>query len=72
MTVDDLEVKTSDSDATMATYDFPGTGTFSVGESAELTNCTYDEPVEGKVITVYIIHVPSGQKIFSSSTVVVH
>jgi len=70
LAVNDLEIQASDSDTTMATYAFPGTGTFSVGEQAILENCTYNEPVEGKVITVKIIYVPSGGMFYRASIVV--
>lgn len=70
MDVDDLEIMASISDGTMTTLDFPGTGTFSVGDDSTATYAYGPNP-QGKVITVYIIHVPSKQKIFSSATVVV-
>ena len=44
--------------------------TFTVGESGSISY-TYTGVETGYVLTVYIIHKPSSQKIFSSSTVVV-
>lgn len=68
----DLQVMASSSPTAMNTYTFPpGTGTFSVGGSETLTDCAYSDNSKNKVVTVFIIHVPSKQKIFSSSSVVV-
>jgi len=43
---------------------------FTVGESGSITY-TYDNVADGTVLTVYIIHVPSKQKLFSAINVVV-
>ena len=76
LAIKDLQVQTS-TPATasgMTTYDF-GTlmstsGTFSIGGKLTSTNIGYTG-VTGQVVTVYIIHKPSKEKIFSSSTVAV-
>jgi FlaG/FlaF family flagellin (archaellin) len=61
----------SDSTGTMITVTLsPSSGTLSVGGVAYATY-TYGPSPTGKAITVYIIHEPSKQKMFSSSTVVV-
>jgi flagellin-like protein len=72
LVADDLEVQVSNSAATMATG-LPfgtGTGTFKIGDKITMF-CDYDSDPTGKAITVYIIHKPSKQKLFSSSTVIV-
>jgi len=56
---------------TMTSVDFLGSGTFSAGDSITATY-DYGAPVPaGTVITVFIVHLPTRQKIFSSSTIVV-
>ena len=69
----DLQIKATDA-TNMATIDNLeplGVGaTFTVGESGSITYAYVGVDI-GDVLTVYIIHVPSKQKIFSSSTVVV-
>jgi len=70
LAVSDLEVMASKDSENMATYPFPGTGTFSVGMNAIVT-CSYSPDVTNQVVTVFIIHKPSKQKLFSSSNVVV-
>ena len=67
--VADLEIKASKS-AGIATFDFPGEGTFSAGDTTTATY-TYGPNPQGKLITVNIIHKPSNQKIFSSSEIFV-
>jgi hypothetical protein len=71
LAIADLEIQASSSATTMTTIAFPGSGTFSVGSQVTTGNIAYSPDVTGQVITVYIIHVPSNEKIFSSSTVVV-
>jgi hypothetical protein len=70
LSVSDLEIMASMDSENMATYAFPGTGTFSVGMKTTIT-CTYAGNVTSQVVTVYIIHKPSKEKIFASSTVAV-
>jgi parallel beta-helix repeat protein len=70
LSVNDIEIQASDSSTTMATYAFPGTGTFSVGMNAVLT-CTYSPDCTNQYVTVHIIHKPSNQKIFTSSIILV-
>jgi len=70
LSISDLEIMASMNSENMATYPFPGTGTFSVGMQTTIT-CSYSPDVTGLVVTVYIIHNPSKQKIFASSTVAV-
>jgi flagellin-like protein len=72
LVIKDLQVMASDSASTKATYLFPGTGAlFSVGSTATLT-CSYAPDVTNKVVSVYIIHKPSKQKIFSAKYVTVN
>jgi hypothetical protein len=68
----DLEIQASNSATTMQTgLTFTtSTGTFKVGDSVKI-HCTYSGSSAGKAVTVYIIHTPSQQKLFSSSGVVV-
>ena len=69
LVVKDLQVMASSSASTMATYPFPGSGAlFSIGSTAVLT-CSYTGNVTNKVVSVYIIHKPSRQKIFSAKYV---
>lgn len=63
----DLKVKAIDSTEVENTK--IGTGTFSVGDDKNVIMGL--DTKDGDVITVYIIHEPSKQKIFSSSSVVV-
>jgi flagellin-like protein len=73
----DLEVQASDSNGTMRVISpmtvSPVGTTFTVGGKA--TTLTYQYAVGvtavGKAITVYVIHKPSKQKMFSSATVIV-
>lgn len=69
LAVADLEIRASKS-AGIATFDFPSEGTFSAGDTTTATY-TYGPDPQGKVITVQIIHVPSNQRIFSSSDIFV-
>jgi flagellin-like protein len=62
----DLEIKVDDETKSFPTVD----PTLTVGESITIEMHTTAADV-GDVLTVYIIHVPSKQKIFSSSSVVV-
>jgi len=71
LAVVDLQVLASDSATTFRTYDFPGTGTFSVGNKITLTNCSYRGNVENKVVSVFIIHKQTKLKILSATSVVV-
>jgi hypothetical protein len=68
----DLEIQASSSATTMQTgLTFTTTlGTFRVGDRVTI-HCTYSGSSAGKAVTVYIIHKPSKQKMFSSSSVVV-
>jgi hypothetical protein len=70
LAVNDLDIQASDSSTTMAAYAFPGTGTFSVGMNAVLT-CTYSPDCTNQVVTVYIIHKPSNEKVFISWSIAV-
>jgi len=74
LVVADLEINASNSLDEMVTIDgteITGVGSmFSVGETGSVAY-TYGPDPEGKVITIHIIHVPSKQKIFSSSSIVV-
>ena len=74
LVVADLQVKVSDNaGGLVTTEDIPsGVGTtFTVGESGTITSAYGGGLEPGDVLTVYIIHVPSKQKIFSSTNVVV-
>jgi len=71
LAVSDLQIQASTSASTMVTIAFPGSGTFSVGSEVTTGNIPYSPDVTGQVVTVYIIHKPSKEKIFSSSTVAV-
>ena len=71
MLVNDLQIQASSSATTITTFAFPGSGTFSVGSTVTTGNIAYTPDVTGQVVTVYIIHKPSKEKIFSSSTVAV-
>jgi len=70
----DLQIQASTSASTMQTYDFNtlmgASGTFSVGNKLTSTVIPYTS-VTGQVVTIFIIHKPSKEKIFSSSTVAV-
>jgi len=71
----DLQVKaTNSATGAMATIDnlepLDVGATFTVGESGSISY-DYANVNVGDVLTVYIIHVPSKQKIFSSTSVVV-
>ena len=72
LAIDDLEIMATENDTSgeMKTYDFLGAGTFSVGSESTIA-CDYTMDPSNKVVTVFIIHKPSKQKIFSSSAVVV-
>jgi hypothetical protein len=69
--ISDLEVQGSNTSGVMqiATLS-PSSGTFSVGDTLTATY-TYGGVATGNAITVYIIHKPSKQKLFSSSSVIV-
>lgn len=69
LVLSDLEVDAGSSTPLAENADL-GSGTFSVGatKAVLVTGASF---TEGEVVTVYIIHVPSKQKIFSSNTVVV-
>ena len=69
LAVADLEIRASKS-AGMATFDFPGEGTFSVGDTTT-ASYTYGPNPQGKLITVYIIHKPSKHTIFRSLYIMV-
>jgi len=74
LVIKDLQVMASDNATTMKTYPFPGTGTktlFSVGDE-NTVYCSYTGNVTNKVVSVYIIHKPSKQKIFSAKYVTVN
>jgi len=72
LVIKDLQVMASDSATTMATYPFPDNrALFSIGSTAALT-CSYTPDVTNKVVSVYIIHKPSRQKIFSAAYVTVN
>jgi len=72
LAIDDLEIMATDDNNTgaMETYPFPGTGTFSVGNESTHA-CEFNTDPSNEMVTVFIIHTPSKQKIFSSSYVVV-
>ena len=77
LVVKDLQVKASnDNLGGMATLDLltagiPGT-TFNVGEAGTLTYTAASGSIlAGDTITVFVIHTPSKQKLYSSSSVVV-
>jgi len=65
----DLEVQASSSSILMGTYAF-GTGTFTVGDKVTVA-CAYTSDPTDDAATVYIIHKPSKQKMFSSAQVIV-
>jgi hypothetical protein len=71
LAIKDLKIQTSISASETTTVDFPGSGTFSVGSIATTSSFTYTPNVTGQVVSVYVIHEPSKQKIFSSSTIAV-
>jgi flagellin-like protein len=70
----DLQIQASDKDGTMITILSDNisriTGVLSVGNTLTAAY-HYDDDSAGKAITVYIIHVPSKQKLFSSETIIV-
>ena len=69
--IDDMSVMASDSTGTMITATLsPSSGQLSVGSTCTSTY-TYGADPSGAMITVFIIHNPSKQKIFSSTTVAV-
>jgi flagellin-like protein len=71
--ISDLELQVSLSDDTMMTTSMSVVGggtTLTVGKSAT-ASYPYGGIATGTAITVYVIHTPSKQKMFSSSTVVV-
>jgi hypothetical protein len=69
--ISDLQVQASDTNGTMQTATLsPSSGTLSVGGTLTATY-TYGVSPSGKAITVYIIHTPSKQKLFSSASVIV-
>jgi hypothetical protein len=71
--ISDLEVQASDSTGVMHTVSMTTSGggtTLTVGGKATGTY-TYGAGPQDKAITVYVIHNPTGQKIFSSSAVIV-
>jgi len=74
LVINDLQIKaTNDNVGGMVTIDNPDLGvgaTFTVGESGSI-EYEYIGVETGDVLTVYIIHKPSKQKIFSSSSIVV-
>ena len=75
LVLSDLEIKADNSATTMVTKkgtDLTGIAgtTFNVGESGTVTY-TSTGIAAGNTITVFVIHTPSKQKIFSSSSVVV-
>jgi flagellin-like protein len=73
LVVKDMQIMASDSATTMATYSFPGTKPlFSVGDNDVVLTCSYTPDVTNKVVSVYIIHKPSRQKIFSAKYVTVN
>jgi FlaG/FlaF family flagellin (archaellin) len=78
LNVADLQVQASDNVTPTSLQIKPFTltggatsGTFSVGMSTTMTGFTYSPDVTNQVLTVYIVHKPSKEKIFSSSTVAV-
>jgi hypothetical protein len=71
LNISDLTVQGSDINGVMRTAAVsPSSGTFYVGGTITATY-TYDADASGKVITVYVIHNPSKQKLFSSSAITV-
>lgn len=72
LVIKDLQIMASDTATTMRTYPFPDNRTlFSIGSTATLT-CSYSPDVTNKEVSVYIIHKPSRQKIFSAQYVTVN
>jgi hypothetical protein len=71
LNISDLEVQASDNSGTMenATLSL-SSGTLSVGGTLTATY-SYGASATNKIITVYIIHKPSKQKLFSSSSIIV-
>ena len=70
LNISDLTVMGSDSTGAMVSATITSTGTLSVGGTATAIY-TYGTNPSGKVITVYVIHNPSKQKLFSSSSILV-
>jgi hypothetical protein len=70
LNLEDIIVQGSDNVGTMQTATLSRLGTFSVGQAIYATY-TYGAHPVGKVISVDIIHVPSAQTIFSSSSITV-
>jgi len=74
LAIKDLQIQANISAGVMQTWDFAAetgeSGTFSVGMKVVTDAITYTG-VSGQVVSVYIIHKPSKQKIFSSPTVAV-
>jgi flagellin-like protein len=72
LALSDLEVRAGDTTATMEKTTLHRiTGTLSVGDVITATWSNAKDKVTDNVIAVYIIHIPSKQKIFSSTTVIV-
>jgi hypothetical protein len=70
--ISDLQVQGSDSTGTMVTATLSlSSGTLSVGETLTATYTYGGAITTSRAITVYIIHKPSKQKLFSSATVIV-
>ena len=75
LSVKDLQVQASKDSENLQTVAFNlngvTSGTFSVGMLTTMTGFTYSTDPTNQVLTIYIIHKPSKEKIFSSSTVAV-
>jgi flagellin-like protein len=70
LNISDLEVQASDTSGTMQTATLsPSSGTLSVGGKLTATY-SYGGSAGDKVITVYVIHNPSKQKLFSRSIII--
>jgi flagellin-like protein len=70
LNISDIEVQASDTSGTMQTATLsPSSGTLSVGGKLTATY-SYGGSAGDKVITVYVIHKPSKQKLFSSARII--
>jgi flagellin-like protein len=72
LNISDLKIQGENKDGVMVTITNlnPSTGTLSVGGTMTATY-NYGVPASGQVIQVFVIHNPSKQKLFSSSSITV-
>ena len=73
LVIKDLQIMASNTATTMITYPFPDNrALFSVGSAPAVLTCSYTPNVTNKSVSIYIIHKPSKQKIFSAQYVTVN